>query len=564
MPKLSRMYAPIAFLSMWPLVGCKSGSSPHAAANTPSPSSPQIVGAPSAARPTGVALPPTAIASSAPALSAGHPADLWNTPSATINPKALPLGSQKYVTSGPQKGYVFTCDAKAFQFPTVMGATKVGSWVGASTFDVTAKPNVQGTISHAGQFSISTDGVNRNFLGNALPMGVTTGVFPTDQNDPAYVYDQNPSTIDQQTISFSVPLNPVVESSPSCTGLDVGITLDGVELSGPLDSSGRDEMAYEMMDSCTGMSQPGGVYHRHALSNCIPHIHENNALVGYALDGFGIFSPYDANGKELTTGDLDECHGTTSEINWNGQKVNMYHYVLTRDFPYSVSCFRGKPVAKNFPERPKPTFDQPPPPPAPSCMVYVSGTCHADLNVKSNVWFSDNYNNAGSNSTACLKRAGEYQLYCKLQPGEYANSSYMLGSDSINSMQVRGPGSVSYYGLNWTPLPTGPFADGASLNFTPSKDPNGPGSWCWVYVAGQCRNDANVKVNQWFYDNYNGASGSEGRCLNRAREYQFYCGLQPGEYVDAGFQFGKDSVNSIQFRGPGNYTNYGINWAPLP
>jgi len=45
--------------------------------------------------------------------------------------------------------------------------------------------------------------------------------------------------------------------------------------------------------------QPGGGYHRHALSECTPHIHERNALVGYALDGFGIFSPYDQNGKEL-------------------------------------------------------------------------------------------------------------------------------------------------------------------------------------------------------------------------------------------------------------------------
>jgi len=28
----------------------------------------------------------------------------------------------------------------------------------------------------------------------------------------------------------------------------------------------------------------------------------------------------------------------------NGKKVTTYHYVMTQDFPYSVSCFRAEPV----------------------------------------------------------------------------------------------------------------------------------------------------------------------------------------------------------------------------
>jgi hypothetical protein len=51
------------------------------------------------------------------------------------------------------------------------------------------------------------------------------------------------------------------------------------------------------------------------------------------------------NGKYLTTDDLDECHGITSEITLDGKKTTIYHYVMTMDFPYSVSCFRGKPVS---------------------------------------------------------------------------------------------------------------------------------------------------------------------------------------------------------------------------
>lgn len=42
------------------------------------------------------------------------------------------------------------------------------------------------------------------------------------------------------------------------------------------------------------------------------------------------------------TNDLDECHGIISQIKLDGKYVNSYHYVMTKDFPYSVSCFKGK------------------------------------------------------------------------------------------------------------------------------------------------------------------------------------------------------------------------------
>jgi hypothetical protein len=46
----------------------------------------------------------------------------------------------------------------------------------------------------------------------------------------------------------------------------------------------------------------------------------------------------------LTNKDLDECHGMTSKVWWDGHYVRMYHYVLTAQFPYSIGCFRGAPV----------------------------------------------------------------------------------------------------------------------------------------------------------------------------------------------------------------------------
>ena len=70
-------------------------------------------------------------------------------------------------------------------------------------------------------------------------------------------------------------------------------------------------------------------------------------VLGYANDGFPITGPMVSDDKYLTTEDLDECHGITSEVtDENGESYVTYHYVMTYDFPYSIGCFRGNPVHK--------------------------------------------------------------------------------------------------------------------------------------------------------------------------------------------------------------------------
>jgi len=58
----------------------------------------------------------------------------------------------------------------------------------------------------------------------------------------------------------------------------------------------------------------------------------------------------------LTTDDLDECHGIFSNLTVNGKSTMTYHYVMTQDFPYSVSCFRAKPnqISDALHSRPQP------------------------------------------------------------------------------------------------------------------------------------------------------------------------------------------------------------------
>ena len=278
---------------------------------------------------------------------------IWITKSSSIDPTKLPLDNEKY-SSAPQAGSIYPCNPRAY-FNILLGSSKTGPWVNIAdnTWDITQKPYVQGAVAWpSAVFSVTADpSTNTRLLkGNGLPVGGTTGNYPVQQNDPAYAYDRNRNAVTPHNVSIALPLNPVLASRSYCIQPLIGYALDGVAFEFALSSyKGHDEIAYEMQDSCGTMPDPVGILHRHALSSCIPHIRERNALVGYALDGFGIFSPYDESGKELTTKDLDDCHGTTTPIMWDGKRVTMYHYVLTRDYPYTIGCFRGLPNYQPLP-----------------------------------------------------------------------------------------------------------------------------------------------------------------------------------------------------------------------
>lgn len=255
-----------------------------------------------------------------------------------LDPHALPLGDGK-VSSSPKTGYVFSCN----QNFRGGGAMHAGNWIHGSTWDLTQKTTVNGKVTWPeAQFSISQSGSNRLISGNGLPVDSESGIFPIATSDPAYQYDRNPNSIKSQNVNLTLPLNPTKATSPTCVPMGmIGVALNGVAIFNALDDSGRDAVAHEVQDICDGHPQQKGIYHYHGPSECLPDQAEVSKLVGYALDGFGIYSLYDSSGKEVTNTDLDECHGTTSAVLWNGKIQNVYHYVLTREYPYTVGCFKG-------------------------------------------------------------------------------------------------------------------------------------------------------------------------------------------------------------------------------
>ena len=258
-----------------------------------------------------------------------------------LDPRALPLGDGK-VSTEPRRGYVYSCMT---QFRGG-GAQHAGGWIHGSTWDATSKIAVQGDVAWpSAVFSVSVAGEERRIAGNGLPLAHTTGIFPVRASDPAYVIDRNPNSIGAQQVVLSVPANPTVAATPACVPMGmIGVTTSGVALFNALDAAGRDAVAHEVQDRCNGHPERSGQYHYHGPTDCLPGANANNTLVGYALDGFGIYSSYDENGKEITNADLDACHGRVSRIDWDGRPVTMYHYVLTREYPYSIGCFRGTPL----------------------------------------------------------------------------------------------------------------------------------------------------------------------------------------------------------------------------
>ncbi len=253
----------------------------------------------------------------------------------------LPLGDGRISTS-PQAGYTYSC-LTAFRGG---GAQGTPTWIHGDTWDLTAKPTVEGDMTWPeAQFAMTISGDRRLITGNGLPVDTETGTFPIARNDPAYQFDRNPNSIRAQTISLSLPLDPQLAATPSCVGMGmIGVALNGVAIYNSLDAAGRDAVAHEVQDLCSGHPQMQGEYHYHGPSPCLPDEDGFEVLIGYAIDGFGIYSIYDADGTELTNADLDDCHGRTSEVMWNGEMVSIYHYVLTREYPYFIGCYRGTPA----------------------------------------------------------------------------------------------------------------------------------------------------------------------------------------------------------------------------
>lgn len=271
--------------------------------------------------------------------------------STTIDLTRLPVGDSKIIRrdrgqNQPAIGFLWLCGVP----PDGAGNSHSSTWSNsAGTWDFTQKPTVSGNVTWNSEFRVVVDGNGRRVItGNGLP-NHPTGVFPIDPSSIAYRYDRNPNPIRAYSLSLTVPATPNVAASPSCmTFGPSGYALTGAAIYHGSSTLANDAAAHEMLDSYGGQSDGTNTYHYHFWADNLKNLLDpgssgHSALVGYMKDGFGIYGPRGEDGKILASKDLDECHGHTHPVMWDGRMVNIYHYHWTYDFPYNIGCFKGTP-----------------------------------------------------------------------------------------------------------------------------------------------------------------------------------------------------------------------------
>ena len=146
-----------------------------------------------------------------------------------------------------------------------------------------------------------------------------------------YCVECLPSYVSSVTRTVYIPVTPIKLSSPVNFGAgpgSTGPTVRGIAFNGVLFDAPAPVNAilgaYTLapFDDAGGHINIGAGYHYHAATGKSTKISQSDghaAMIGYALDGFGIYERLDANGNEYT--DLDASRG---------------HYDATRGYHYHV------------------------------------------------------------------------------------------------------------------------------------------------------------------------------------------------------------------------------------
>jgi hypothetical protein len=185
-----------------------------------------------------------------------------------------------------------------------------------------------------------------------------------------------PNSLKEQEWSWHIPLAPkvatVTTSIKNVLGT-LGFTVTGLPIYGPTEGpmpafqSFGDPVYNKILDSCGGHTGPSSEYHQHAIFSPAQCNLSKQAIVGYALDGFPIYSGLgcvDAACKtsiKMTSGYV--MTGNPTSNSWDAYKYvksskasvldacngrtepdGTYGYHVTETFPYILGCYKGTPT----------------------------------------------------------------------------------------------------------------------------------------------------------------------------------------------------------------------------
>ncbi|MFK7772091.1 MAG: YHYH protein [Saprospiraceae bacterium] len=131
-----------------------------------------------------------------------------------------------------------------------------------------------------------------------------------------------PSFYHDHITTYYIPINPIYQTSSTNPRRGImGLAFNGVNFDPPAPTQAiLNAHTLAPLDDCGGHVNPHVGYHYHAVNGCTKEIEQSDGhapMVGYAIDGFGIYAAKDSEGNKSTN--LDPCGG-------HEDKVRGYHY----------------------------------------------------------------------------------------------------------------------------------------------------------------------------------------------------------------------------------------------
>ena len=203
---------------------------------------------------------------------------------------------------------------------------------------------VKASVEDAGfsdKVSVVCDGGKAIIMSDTYPdHSLMTGIVGTNEQVP----------VPAKGYAAPVPLDPELGNTPQTRDAALGVAVNGVPI---FDYTGGGEMTQEdlhhhqtqhdtlqtgQLDVCGGHAGRGDDYHYHAKPTCMIEQMKNagdDAIIGWAFDGFPIYGDANPDGSHIALGVLDVCNGQPDE-------KFAYRYHTSQQAPYIIQCLMGK------------------------------------------------------------------------------------------------------------------------------------------------------------------------------------------------------------------------------
>jgi len=148
-----------------------------------------------------------------------------------------------------------------------------------------------------------------------------------------------PEYFKHQTTTFTIPVKPIyLNETQKLRRGALGVAFNGVKFDPPAPIHAiLAAHTIAPLDDNGGHVNPHGGYHYHAATGSTKEIKQSDKhapMIGYAIDGFGIFAHLNENKK--TSADLDECGGHSDD-------TRGYHYHAgTAGDNQIIKCLHGE------------------------------------------------------------------------------------------------------------------------------------------------------------------------------------------------------------------------------